>query len=519
MQTPSFDIDRFLGLNDQNNPFNLKRGECTVFDNWIVQGDTMEKRPGYTPRIVAAYAGAPKVTGLGGFKDATNTRHFLATMGGKLLEDVAGTWTERAAGLTLSSTSLTQIVSAGSVPAGASHQGNVVVNDQVNPPLIWSGSGVASILNADITRASCCCAYRDFFLLGDYTSTSEGRSICTVSATLQGNPQLLGTAKTPTNRNGQVIALVPTSDYVLIFLEDALWWGVFNPAADSTFLFDWKPLDPGMGIVGPEAAVNVPGKITAFWGRGHNKNGGPYIIDEKNPAVGPTYIGGKVENFIAGLDSNYLSGIVAEWLPNFNCVMFHGPFGSSQATNNAALIYNVTDGTWAVWKNDAVAFAFASAASVIDTDGTYQLYGGGYNGLVHKLGNGLQDNGQGYRSEAWTGWLGDGKMERDWLELVLRMDLGTRKIIQIKARFLGGAYEDSEEETGGAAGDPIGGFTIGLSAIEGVSVGQMVGDIEGSDPSTHVMFGIIDEQDNVACRIHGLTTYFIGGSSWVAPAA
>ena len=523
MRRPRVTLNGFLGLNDQPNAFNLKAGECTVFTNWLTSGYSAEKRPGYTRRISAAYSGTPKVTGLGSLLDSSNARHFLAVMGGKLLEDVSGTWTERAAGRTLDNTVLSQIVNAGSVPSGGAHTGNVVINDQTNFPLIWSGSGVADVLNPDITRAGCIAAHREFFFLGDYTSTSEGRSICTVGVTDPNNPQRLSTVRSATNRQSRVVAMIPTSHYVLIFLEDELWWAVYAPSSGGfgggvAFSFNFDVLRPGHGIVGPNAAVNVPGLATVYWGRGHNKNGGPYLIPDKDPQAGPIYIGKPVEIFISGLDPNYLSGIVASWLPGYNGVKFLVPYGSSQATNNYALFYNTVDKTWSIWQNDASAYAFASAATVIDSDSTSQLFCGTYGGTVMKIGNGLQDDGQGYRAEMWTGWLGDDAMERDWQELVLRMDLGVRKIIQVRARYLGSGLEDTEDKSGGAAGAAIGDFVIGVSAIAGQTYGQMAGDLEG-DPSTHAMFGIIDEQDNVACRIHGLTAYYGGGTSWVQSAA
>ena len=523
MNRPSVNIEQFLGLNDRPGSFSLKPGECSVFDNFVTNGYTAEKRPGYSRRISSAYTGTPKVTGLGQFYDSSNTSHFLAVMGGKLLEDVSGTWTERASGRTIDSTALAQIVGTGSLPSNAAHTGSIVVNYQTTPPLIWSGTGTADILISDITRCSCIAGHKNFVLLGDYTSTAEGRSICTVAATSPDNPQALSTIKSPTNRRSQVIAMIPTSDYVLIFLKDELWWAIYNPSSGgfgggTAFSFDFKVLRPGIGIVGPNAVVNVVGEMTAFWGRGRNKNGGPHIILEKDPQLGPIYIGKFIETFIAGLDPNYISSIVASYLPANNCVQFLVPYGSSQSTNNYAFVYNITDKTWQIWFNANSAYAFASSATVIDSDDSSQLYCGTYGGTVMKMGNGLQDDGQGYRTEMWTGWLGDGAMERDWQELMLRMDLGQRKIIQVRARYLGSGIEDSENITGGASGDSIGEFVIGVSAIAGQTVGIMAGDLEG-DPSTHIMFGVIDEQDNVPCKIHGLTAYYGKGTSWVQAAA
>lgn len=524
MQRSSVNINAFLGLNDQPNVFLLKPGECSVFDNFMTNGYTAEKRPGYVRRIATAYAGAPKVTGLGQMVDSANVAHFLAVMSGKLLEDVNGTWTERAAGRTIDSTALCQVAGTGSLPSGGAHTGSVVINDQTNPPLIWSGSGVADIFIPDITRASCCAAYREFFFLGDYTSTKEGRSICTVAVTDPSNPQAI-LSKSPTNRQSQVVSIVPTAHYVLIFLKDALWWATYAPssggfAGGTAFNFNFDVLRPGIGIVGPMAAVNVPGSMTVFWGRGRNKNGGPFIVPEADPQAGPIYIGKPIENLISGLDSNYLSGIVANWLPNCNGILFQTPYGSSQSTNNMCMFYHTIDKTWACWKNDNtdIAFSFASGAAVIDSDGSSQLYCGTYNGKVMKMGTGLQDDSNGYRAEMWTGWLGDPRSELDFMEFVLRMDLPQRKIIQVRARYLGSSLEDSEDESGGAAGAPIGSFIIGVSAIAGQTVGAISGDLVG-DSATHVQFGIIDEQDSVACRIHGLTAYYLRGSSWVAPAA
>ena len=522
-QRPAINIEAFLGLNDQPNIFGLKPGECTQHDNFITNGYTAEKRPGYTRRIATAEAGATKVTGLGQVVDSSNTSHFLVVTNGKLYEDVSGTLTERASGRTIDATALCQVVGTGSLPSGGAHTGSAVINDQTNPPLIWSGSGTADILIPDITRASCCAAWREFFFLGDYTSTREGRSICTVATTDPNNPQVLSTIKSPTNRQSPVIAIVPAAHYILIFLRDALWWAVYAPgsggfAGGTAFNFTFDVLRPGIGIVGPHAAVNVPGEMTVFWGRGHNKNGGPYLIPEKDPNIGPVYIGKPVEVFISGLDSNYLSGIVATWLPVFNGVLFQVPYGASQTTNNRGLFYNTVDKTWSVFMNATTTFAFASGATVIDSDGTSQLYCGTYGGTIMKMGNGLQDDDDGYRAEMWTGWLGHSDFEHDWMEMMLRMDLGQRKIIQVRARYFGSDVEDSDDETGGASGDPIGSFVIGVSAIAGQTEGVLQGDLEG-DPSTHVMFGIVDEQNNMACRIHGLTAYYLRGASWAVSAA
>ena len=504
---PSIGVNNFSGgLNDAKNQFALKGNQLSEAWNVVVYQKSIEKRPGYTPRIATAMSGATTVTGVGQFRDSSYTRRFVCTHNGTLYLDNAGTWAEKmpSSGVTISTSALCSLIPAERAIVGV---------DQTNPPFIYNGTGDCSVLNPNINRASCGMFHKGFFILGDTTWTGT-REYSTVRNSILGNVQNFEDGKSDTNRKSQVRCLIPTADYGLIFLDDEVWYMVFSPS--ESFTFSYKVLDPGVGIVGPMAACNVPGQATFFWGRGQGKHG-PYIISE-DPLSKPRYVGDRISQFIDGIDTNYLANIVTVSFPSKYGVLFNVPYGSSQATNNYAIFYNYADDAFSIWKNPTAAYAFASGVVVDDSDSADWLYCGGYDGLVQKVGTGVADNGNGYTSEVWTPWYGKMGVENLWLQLRLYMDLGQRKTLSVKSRFFNQSAEYSQAIVGGAPGTPIGEFIIGVSALAGEASGVLVGDIYG-ETSEFIQVGIMDETINESFRLHGLGVTYERASSWAKMAS
>ena len=517
-QLPSLTVPGFSGLNDQEGVFGLKATELSVCNNMVCKGGAARRRFGYTRRIATAQ-GSTRVTGLGGFRDIDLTRTFVMVTGGKLYEDVSGTWTERSSGTPFDTTAHATLATVGR---------NIVVCDQnANTPLIWNGSAAPSTLNVDITKANCVGSHRGFLFVGSPTVTGQLASASTREfSTVRhcddpSRPTVFSAGKSDLNLTGQVLAIMSTGDSEgdvgLIFLDDAIWYARYSPSAAGvgagTYTFDYQPLDPGTGIVGPKAVCRVPGRRIFFWGQGEQGTG-PYMITEK-PIMAPRYIGRRIETFLSGMDKTQLSGVEVFSVPGQNCVLFCVPYGSSQTTNNYGVYYNWVDDTFAIFKGSSQkAFAFASAVTVQDSDATFQTYAGDYAGLVYKMGVGFRDDGQAIESEMWTAWLGRAGVENAWLSMVLNMQLSNQKTIEAHYRMFAKRDEVLQSLTGGAAGDPIEtSFAVGLSAIVGQTTGRLVGDIYG-DPSEFIQFGILDSQDNVDLVIYGLQAFYERASSW-----
>lgn len=519
-QLPSVTIPGFTGLNDQEGVFGLKATELSVCQNVVCKGGAARRRFGYTRRISSAQ-GNTRVNGLGGFRDINLNRKFVMVTGQKLYEDVSGTWTERSTGTPFDTTAHVTMA-----PVGR----NIAICDQnANSPRIWDGSGGVNVLTTDITKANCVGSHRGFLFVGSPTSggkllSTSTREFSTVRHCVEpSRPTVFGPGKSDTNLTGQVLAIISTGDsdgdVGLIFLDDAVWYARYAPSGvgvgSAPFTFDYQPLDPGTGLVGPKAVCRVPGRRIFFWGQGEQGNG-PYVITER-PVMAPRYIGRRIETFMSGLDKTQLSNITAISVPGHNCVLFNVPYGSSQSTNNYAVYYNWVDDTFAIFKGSSQkAFAFASGVTTQDSDGVFQAYAGDYAGLVYKLGDGLRDDGQAIESEMWTAWLGGGGVERNWLSLVLNMSLPIQKAVEVRYRMYAKSDEDSETLTGGAAGDPIETeFQVGVSPIAGQVTGRLVGDIYG-DPGEFIQFGILDSQDNTDFVLYGLQAQYEKASSWLA---
>ena len=520
-QLPSITVPGFSGLNDQEGIFGLKSTELSVCNNVVCKGGAARRRFGYTRRIATAYAGTPKVCGLGGFRDINLTRRFMAVMGGKLLEDSSGTWTERSTGTPFDTTVPTTMASVGR---------NLVICDQnTNVPLIWDGSASPTTLTPNITKANCVGEHRGFLFVGSPTVTGQlsasGVSVREYSnvrhSVEPAQPTNFGPGASALNLTGQVLAFISTGngdgDVGLIFLDDAVWYAQYAPSASGpgggAFTFNYNPLDPGTGIVGPKAACRVPGRKVFFWGQGEQGTG-LYMITEK-PIMAPRYISRRIETFLSGMDKTQLSGVELFSVPGHNGILANVPYGSSQTTNNYAIYYNWVDDTFAIFKGSSQkAFAFASSVTVQDSDGTFQTYAGDYGGLVYKIGAGLRDDGQAIESELWTAWLGGAGVEKSWLSLVLNMKLSVRKTVEVHSRMFAKRDEVLQSLTGGSAGDPIEtSFAVGISAIAGQTTGRLVGEIYG-DPAEFIQFGIFDSQDNVDFVLYGIQAFFERASSW-----
>lgn len=518
-QLPSVEVRKFRGLNDQEGIFSLHSSEFSVFDNGMIKGGAARRRFGYARRITAAITGASRVTGIGGFTDIDLTRTFVAVSNGKLYEDVSGTWTERSTGTPFDAT-----IPAIMTPVGR----NIVITDQTNNPRIWNGSGAVDTLNANITKASCVGEHRGYLFVGSPTVTGTlapvGTSTRQLSSVLYSadpsTPTSFPGGKSDLNLGGEVLSILSTGsgddDLVLFFLDSAIWYARYAPsvagAGSAPFTFAFNPLDPGTGIVNSRAICRVPGRRIFFWGRGEGPTG-PYMIGEK-PVTQPIYIGKRIETFISGIDSTQLDEIAVFQVPGQKCVLFNVPYGTSQATNNYAVYYNWDEDAFAIFKGStAQTFAFASGASVLNTDGTTKCYAGDYAGVVYEVGTGLRDDGEAIETTIWTPWYGGGGVERKWLSLVLNMLLAKYKTLEVRYRLYGKEEETSDTLRGGATGDPIGTFAIGVSPIAGQSGGRLVGDIYG-DSSEYIQFGIIDAQDNVDFVLYGLQAFYEKASSW-----
>ncbi len=511
-QIPSVSLYRFLGLNDQAGLFGLKQGEFSTFYNAVTRAGAVRRRFGYEPRIATAITGAAKVTGISAFIDSGLNNTFVAVSSGKVYEDVSGSWTERSTGTPFSTSNPTSITQVGR---------NIVLSDQTNIPRIWNGVSAVDVLHKDLRNANCVGSHKGQLFVGSPTWEST-REFASVRWFSRDDPTVF-TGKSDLNGTGQPLAIMSTGEEqggaVIVFMSNAIWKGVYSPgtsgSAGSGFEYSFDPIDDGIGIVGANAAARVPGKRIFFWGHGEGAPPGPYVMGE-DPITKPVYIGRRIEAFIAGIDKTQQSIITVFPVPGQKCVLFNVPWGSNQSTNNYAVYYNWEEDSFAIFKGcDAQAFAFSAGASVEQAGPTFKCYAGDYAGMVYEVGTGLRDNGQAIETEIWTGWLGGGGTERKWLSLVLDMELGTTKTLQVRYRLYGKAYEPTDTLTGGSVGDTIGeSFTIGVSAIAGENTGRLVGDIY-ADAAQWIKFGIIDTQDNQDFVLYGLESAYERASGWL----
>ena len=364
-----FFVDNFTGgLNIRSNDSMLREIECTELLNYAFPfRGGIKKRNGSLKYNASAIGLSGEVHSLYRYYKADLTKQFLAIEGSILYEgnDGAGTWTDRGS------------VGGSEKAAFVTYQDIVYFVNAAGLVKTWNGTAQGAVALSPTT-----CKYITFrkerlYAAGD--SSKPNRLFYTDVA-------LPGTWDTGNNfidisdNDGDVITGIATlSDVLVVYKHNSIWLVYGTSNAD----FAVQQVSSFVGCDAPHTLNSYENKHYFL------DKTGVYIFDGSNLALISENIYNDVTLKVIGL-SDIPSARFGEAVAVMYNRQYYLSYSKGGETSNANMfVYNLLLNAWSRFEGIS-ASSFATWNGVGDDR---ELYSGDYAGFVHKLDEGLSDNG------------------------------------------------------------------------------------------------------------------------------
>ena len=368
--TPYPLVDFGGGLNLQAKADAVGPGESIDLLNvTFTDRGAVEQRAGYADLNATALTNAPE--SLEAFYKTSGTKQILAGCGTRL-EAVAtdGTTVASATGLTTGIWDFARFGTPNSEVAYAGNGQNLLRK--------WDGTAWSSIANSPKAGALAVTPTSNRLVTTRFLTTTGGPSAGTSSPSHvyfsdAGDPETFGANNyvqlTPGDGE-QIQAAMRWREYLFVFKESKFF--VFaGEGTDSSGnpVFDYRPVDTGVGMVGPRAYCVTEQGIYFANRRGVFLTTGAEPVKVSDP-VEPIFLGGSDVYFTGGELAPAQAANLA--MGSFEDRVFIS-YATSSA-NDRTLVYDYEKGWWSLWDFPAVALATfrpSSADELIFAHGSY----------------------------------------------------------------------------------------------------------------------------------------------------
>jgi hypothetical protein len=439
----------------------------------------VEKRNGYTLYNTTALSGDPTLTGVGQHRFSSSSSATWCIGGAVFNEDVSGTWTDRTGGLT---------ITAGddNTFAQANAAGTLVLGNGVDAPIKWTaaaGNAAAFTWGDQTVNWTKWVAWFDNRLW--FANCRVGGTTYVDRAYYTSNTDIQSVSTNDWHRTDEDIeAVVPFKNFLALHNENGIW-ALFPTHTASAPYQQQKQANRG-AISGRSCLVHSGGTMVFV------RRDGIYEWDGIAP---PSKISRPLDGdrYWDDLNGDRLFQSHAVDYPKRNEVWFFLPNGTSQTTNNQAMIWNYRRRIWYgpyEWASGLVDF---NCSALIDNS----PHAGGYSdGLLTIHDSGSNDKSAANGAGAINAFFStsappaiNAAVQVRWLLARHHFDQGGAQSVTVEQISVGipSRMDAFDQVTTGDAIETA--FKVGTSRIatEGLMEREDT-DLWGYDPSTQLRY-------------------------------